>query len=354
MDGPSRKGSAPTRRRVLALPLAAAITSLPRILFAQGTRPAPEEPDVKIAIGGKVAMIYLPLTIAERLGYFKAEGLNVTIADFQGGSKALEAVVGGSADVVCGVYEHTIRMISKNQKLVAFVEIAQSMQLALAVSSTRVPAIVSPKDLKGARIGVSAPGSTTHMMVDRILDANGLKPRDVSIIGVGLGPGAVAAIQSGQIDAICTAEAAASLMERKGLVKILVDARTTEGTAQVFGGTIPTSVLYAPAAYIQKNPNTIQALTNAMVRADQWTRRASAEELAKTVPESYLAGDEASYLQAFLKVRDGYSADGRFPANSGDTMVRALTAFDPTIDAKADKIADTFTNRFADRVGVGK
>jgi NitT/TauT family transport system substrate-binding protein len=334
------------------LPLAAAL--LPRTVFAQGTRPALEKSDVSIAVGGKSAMIYLPLTLAERLGYFKAEGLNVTIADFQGGSKALEAVVGGSADVVCGVYEHTIRMISKNQKLVAFVEIAQSMQLALAVSATRQPAILSPKDLKGTRIGVSAPGSTTHMMVDRILDANGLKPRDVSIIGVGLGPGAVAAMQSGQIDAICTAEATASLMERKGLVKILVDARTTEGTAQVFGGTIPTSVLYAPFAYIQKNPNTIQALTNAMVRADQWARRAAPEELAKAVPEGYLAGDEASYLQAFVKVRDGYSPDGRFPANSGDTMVRALAAFDPTIDARTDKIADTFTNQFADRVRVGK
>src|SRR5262245_52778838 len=80
-----------------------------------------EKRDVHIAVGGKSALYYLPLTITERLGYFKEEGLNVRISDFAGGTRSLEAVVGGSADVVSGSYEHTINMQSKKQHFQAFV-----------------------------------------------------------------------------------------------------------------------------------------------------------------------------------------------------------------------------------------
>ena len=61
-----------------------------------------EQPKVTVAVGGKSLFYYLPLTLAERLGYFKDEGLDVQIADFPGGAKALQAMVGGSADVVSG------------------------------------------------------------------------------------------------------------------------------------------------------------------------------------------------------------------------------------------------------------
>src|SRR6266568_3618811 len=86
----------------------------PALAHAQG---ALEKKEVHIAVGGKASLYYLPLTIAEQLGYFKEEGLNVSISDFAGGSQALRAVVGGSADVVSGAYEHTLNMQPKGQFL---------------------------------------------------------------------------------------------------------------------------------------------------------------------------------------------------------------------------------------------
>ena len=74
-----------------------------------------EKPDLVLGVGGKSSLYYLPLTLAERLGYFKEQGLNVTITDFGGGSKSLQSLIGGSADVVTGAYEHTIRMQSKER-----------------------------------------------------------------------------------------------------------------------------------------------------------------------------------------------------------------------------------------------
>jgi len=92
-------------RYLVGAACAIVVASLPLAAHAQGK---PEKPNVSIAVGGKPAFYYIALTIAERLGYFKDEGLNVEIGDFAGGSKALQAVVGGSADVVSGAWENTI------------------------------------------------------------------------------------------------------------------------------------------------------------------------------------------------------------------------------------------------------
>src|SRR4051812_32027911 len=90
--------SAPLLNRRGFTVLAAAAIAAPT-LRAQGKL---EKAKVAIAVGGKASFYYLPLTISEQLGYFKAEGLDVEISDFAGGAKALQALVGGSADVVNG------------------------------------------------------------------------------------------------------------------------------------------------------------------------------------------------------------------------------------------------------------
>src|SRR5438094_5415647 len=94
-----------------------------------------EKPDVHIAVGGRTALYYLPLTLTERLGYFKDEGLNVRISDFPGGTRSLEAVVGGSADVVAGAYEHTINMQARKQSFQAFVLTGAAPQITVAIVS---------------------------------------------------------------------------------------------------------------------------------------------------------------------------------------------------------------------------
>ena len=143
-----------------------------------------EKPDVHIAVGGKASFYYLPLTIAEQLGYFKDEGLNVRMSDFQGGAQSLRAVVGGSADVVSGAYEHTITLQSKKQNFQAFVLQGRLPQMAFGVATAKAGGIKSFKDLKGLKVGVSAPGSSTHNLVKQLLTLGGLDPnKDVSVVG---------------------------------------------------------------------------------------------------------------------------------------------------------------------------
>ena len=124
-----------------------------------------EKRDVHIAVGGQASFYYLPLTVAERLGYFKDEGLNLKLSDFAGGAVALRAVVGGSADVVSGAYEHTISLQSKKQYFQAFVAQGRLPQIAFGVVSGKLGSIKSFKDLKGLKVAERAPGSSNHNLV---------------------------------------------------------------------------------------------------------------------------------------------------------------------------------------------
>ena len=334
------------RRHLIAGSLAAA--ALPRLVFAQ----AIEKPKVTIAVGGKNLFYYLPLTIAEQLGYFKDEGLEVTIVDFAGGSRALAAVVGGSADVVSGAFEHTVNMQFKGQPMRAFVLQGAAPQIVLGVNPKTMPNFKSVADLKGKKIGITAPGSSTNIMANFVLAKAGLKPSDVSFIGVGASSGAVAAMRSGQIDAMSNLDPVITLLQRSGDLKIVTDTRIVAEAEKVFGGPMPAGCLYAPQPFLDKNPNTVQALANAMVRANKWIQKAGSSDIIQVVPESYLLGDRAIYIDGFRAAQKALSPDGMFPAKGPETAFRALASADAKLaEAKLDLMA-VYTNDFAKKANA--
>ena len=327
----------------------AALAASLGLVPALHAQPRPEKTRVAIAVGGKASFYYLPLTIAEQLGYFKAEGLDVEISDFAGGARALQAVVGGSADVVSGAYEHTINLQNKNQIFQAFVLQGRAPQIAVGVSTKTMPAYKSLADLRGKKIGVTAPGSSTNMVANLLLSRVGLKAGEVSFIGVGTSAGALTAMRSGQIDAISNIDPVMTMLEQKGDVRIVADTRTLKGTQEIFGGPMPAGCLYAPIEFLQKNPSTAQALANAMVHALKWLQTAGPSDIIKTVPENYLLGDRALYLAAFDKVREAIAVDGLIPEEGSKTALKALGSFDASIKVDKIDLAKTFTNQFASR-----
>jgi NitT/TauT family transport system substrate-binding protein len=331
------------------------ITALPACLaapaFVAGAQ-ALEKPKVTLAVGGKNLLYYLPLSIADSLGYFKAEGLDVTINDFAGGAQSLRALVGGSVDVVSGAFEHTVNMQAKGQRLRAFVLQGRAPQIVLGVNPKTMPNFKTVADLKGKKIGVTAPGSSTNVMANFVLAKAGLKPTDVSFIGVGTSSGAVAAVRSGQIDALSNLDPVITLLQRSGDLKIVSDTRVVAEADKVFGGPMPSGCLYAKQDFVDKHPATVQALANAIVRADKWVQAAGPADIIKAVPESYLLGDRAIYIDAFLAAKGALSPDGMIPEKGPDTAFRALASIDPEIaDAKID-LAAVYTNEFVKKANA--
>jgi NitT/TauT family transport system substrate-binding protein len=311
--------------------------------FAQG---APEKAKVTLGVGGKPLLYYLPLTIAERKGFFKEQGLEVEINDFGGGAKSLQALIGGSVDVVTGAYEHTIRMQAKGQDVVAVTELGRFPAIVIAVKKDKAGQIKSAADFKGLKIGVTAPGSSTALTAQYAMVKAGLKPSDAAIIGVGSGASAVAAMKKGEIDVISHLDPVIAKLEADGDIQILIDTRTEAGTRELFGGSNPAATLYTKKDFIEKNPQTTQRLVNAFVKTLKWLETAKPEDVAATVPEEYYLGDKPLYLKAVQNSLESYSRSGIIPMIGMQSVLDMLRQLDPELkDAKVD-LAATFDDRF--------
>jgi sulfonate transport system substrate-binding protein len=334
--------------------IAFAVLALALSLGAPAHGQAVEKKQITLAVGGKTALYYLPLTICERLGYFKEQGLDVTINDFRGGAQSLQALVGGSVDVVTGAYEHTIRMQAKGQDIKAVIELGRFPGIVVALRTDKAASYKSAADLKGMKIGVSAPGSSTNFFVMYLMSKAGLKPTDAAYIGVGIGPSAVAAIKKGEIDALSNLDPMITKLEQDGDIKVVADSRTEEGTRAIFGGSNPAAVLYVRQDFIDKNPATVQALVNAFYKTLQWLDNATPEEIAATVPEDYFLGDKALYLAAVRANKPVYSRTGVIPAAGMKSAADMLLAFDDELKGANVDLAKTFDGRFVAKAAAAR
>ena len=111
--------------------------------------PAGAQSKITIAVGGGACLCYLPTVLAKQLGEFDKAGLSVELVDLKGGSDALKAVLGGSADVVSGYFDHCVNLAAKKQELQSFVIYDRYPGLVLVVSPSRTSEIKSIKDLAG-------------------------------------------------------------------------------------------------------------------------------------------------------------------------------------------------------------
>jgi NitT/TauT family transport system substrate-binding protein len=313
-----------------------------------------EKPKLTLGVGGKPLLYYLPLTIAETRGFFREAGLQVETNDFGGGSRALQALLGGSVDVVTGAYEHTIRMQTKGQDVRAVLELGRFPGIVLAVRKDKAAQIRTPADLKGMKIGVTAPGSSTNFFVNFLMAKSGANPKDAAFIGVGTGLSAVAAMKRGEIDAISNLDPVISKLEADGDIVIMADTRTEAGTRAIFGGSNPAAVVYLKNDFIEKNPNTTQAIVTAFHKALQWIAAASPEDIAKAVPEAYYLGDRELYLRAVRASAETYSRTGIIQLEGMKSALGMLKEFDEELKGVKDEdLPKTFVDRFAKKAAGG-
>jgi NitT/TauT family transport system substrate-binding protein len=250
--------------------------------------------------------------------------------------------------MVSGAYEHTINMVAKKQPIKAVVLQAKYSSIVLLLPKDKAAKYKGPADLKGLKIGVTAPGSSTNMFVNNILAKGGLKPADVSIVGVGTGSGAFAALDRGEIDAISNLDPVISQLEATGKFVAVADSRTEKGMNDIYGGDYHASVIYITDEFIRKNPNTVQAVVNAIVRADRWIAKSTPQEIVDLMPAEFKAGNPTLYKEALLKNMIGYSEDGQMSLKAAQNVYKVLVQFEPSVIAagKMD-LNQTFDNTFA-------
>jgi len=317
-------------------------------MSTDGRAAEPEKPSLKLAVGGKTLIAYLPLTIAERRGYFVKEGLQVEINDFQGGSRALQSLIGGSADIVCGAYEHTLYMAIKGQAIKAIALQANSYGLVVGVAKDKSASYKSVSDLKGMKIGVTAPGSASAIGLKMLLHKAGLGLDDVSVIGIGGGAASVAAVKTGKVDAVANFDPMISLLERDDAIRIVLDTRREKDLDYLYGGPFAASAFYVNASFVDQYPRTTQAFANAISAALEWLNTASTDEIVAAVPPDY-HGDRDLYRVMVERNRGRVSPDGRIGADMANRVLQNLIGAEETFkDARID-LARTYDNAFIER-----
>jgi len=311
--------------------------------------PASAQTKVTIAVGGGACLCYLPTVLANQLGEYEKAGLKVDLVDLKGGSDALKAVLGGSADVVSGYFDHCVNLAARKQELQSFVVYDRYPGEVLVVSPAHTAEIKSIKDVAGKKVGVSAPGSSTDFFLKFLLKKNGIDPASVAVIGVGLGATAVAAMEQGQIDAAVMLDPSVTVLQGSHPdLRILSDTRTEKDTLAVFGGEYPGGALYSTAAWVASHEREAQGLANAILNTLNWIHTHSAEDIMEKMPPEMVGKNRELYLAALKNTIPMYSQTGKMDPKGADAVLAVFSEGSPEVAKANIDVSKTWTNKFVD------
>lgn len=304
---------------------------------------------ITMAVGGASCLCYLPTMLAKQLGEFEKAGLNVEVVDFKGGSQSLQAVMGGSADVVSGYFDHTVNLAAKGQELQSFVVYDRYPGFALVVSPKHTATIKTIKDLAGKKVGVSAPGSSTDFFLKFMLRKNGVDPNSIGVIGVGLGATAIASMEQGEIEAAIMLDPAVTVLQgRHKDLTILSDTRSQKDTLAVFGGEYPGGALYTKADWIKSHQKEVQAMTNAIINTLKWIHTHTPEEIADKMPPELVGKDKPGYVAALKNTMPMYSETGLMDPKGAAAVLAVFSQSSPDVAKANIDLSKTYTNKYVE------
>ena len=300
---------------------------------------------VTIMVGGFEKQIYLPAKLAERLGYFKAEGLDVELLNESAGVNAENEMLAGAVHGVVGFYDHCVDLQTKGKAVESVVQFSQAPGEVELVSSTH-PEIKSMADLKGKSLGVTGLGSSTNFLTQYMMVRSGVALSEFSTLPVGAGTTFVQAMKQDKIQAGMTTEPTITHLLKTGEARILVDMRTVEKTKQALGGTYPAASLYMPAEWVEKNKPTVQKLANAFVKTLKYINTHSAADIAEQMPKDFYAGDKEGYVKALAEGKGMFTPDGVMPPGGPETVLSVLSEFSKNVRGKKVDLSKTYTTEF--------
>ncbi|WP_243302551.1 ABC transporter substrate-binding protein [Geothrix oryzisoli] len=323
--------------------------ALAAVLLAGAAWPGRAAERIVLMVGGIEKIIYLPVKLAQQLGYFEQEGLTVEVRSEWAGVRGVDMLLVGGAQGVVGFYDHTVYMQTQGKAVVSVVQFSQAPGEVELVSS-RLPRVRTMADLGGQTLGVTGLGSSTQFLSRYLALSAGLRLNQVTFKPVGTGDSFIEAMAGGAIGAGMTTEPTASRLLASGRARVLVDLRTPEDTARALGGPYPASCLYMQTAWVNRHKPEVQKLVNALVKALRYIQGHTAAELAAHVPADYYGQDKAIYIKALARSKPIFIPDGRMPANGPANVLRILTHTERSLQGKAVDLASTYTLEFVNAV----
>jgi NitT/TauT family transport system substrate-binding protein len=303
--------------------------------------------DLKIMVRGLNKQIYLPNMLAQRLGYFAQQGLNVTLIDEASGQSAEQELIAGNVDAASGSYNHTQELQPKGKLIESVVQLQLAPGEAEMVRANEASTITSAGDLKGKNLGVTELGSGTHTLTMALLGRQGVSPDQAHFIPVGAGDTFIAGMQQGKIDAGMTTEPTISRLISTGVGKVLVDLRTPQTTEAALGGDYPFICVFMKNDYVNSHKDVVQKLVNAYVKTLKYIASHTAAQITDQMPADYYSADKAAYITALDNQKASFTPDGVMPSSGPQLVSHIETKYVPSMQGATVDLSQTYTNQFA-------
>lgn len=300
---------------------------------------------VSIMVGGYEKQIYLPAKLAESLGYFKEQGLEVELLNEPSGVDAEDEMLAGAVQGVVGFYDHCVDLQTKGKFVLSVVQFSQAPG-EVEMISNKHPEIKSMADLRGKSLGVTGLGSSTNFLTQYLMVKAGVPLGEFTSVPVGAGTTFIAAMEQDKIQAGMTTEPTISRLIKSGLAHPLIDMRNVDKTKSALGGTYPAASLYMSAEYVEKNKAIVQKLANAFVKTLKFINTHSAAEITDKMPKDFYVGDKDSYVKALADGKAMFTPDGVMPAGGPETVLAVLSGFSKNVKGKKVDLSKTFTTEF--------
>src|SRR5580704_8647503 len=188
-----------------------------------------------IAFAGK-GMSFLIQYIAMGAGFYKQEGLEPESVDVSSGTRQAAAVMGGSAEITQVGFAHTMHAVGRGGQLVGIATAFDAYPIALVLSNDAVKRLgitdtmsldEKIKHVKGVRIGITSPGSSTDEFMRTIMLVRGMDPSsDVQLQPIGIGAPMVAAMQAGATDGFAFMSPFTNVAVSRGIGQVIADPMT--------------------------------------------------------------------------------------------------------------------------------
>lgn len=314
--------------------------------------PAPKKEtiNVKMAFGGsRNSIVYLPPTVAQANGFFEEQAVNMTMTDMQGGPQAIQALVTGEVDFASAAVEHVAKAKAQGVDLVMLSLYARYPGLSVVVDSKLKDKVKSVTDLKGMKVGISSPGSSTHKALLSLMNKFGMKTTDIEVVGVGI-DGMPAALEAGKVQAAVGVDPYVTQVVSSGKAFVLWDLRTKKDTEALYGGEYPLVGLVTRRDLLEKNPDMVTRVVTAIVKANKFLSSTAPETITAKIPAEVKGKDEALYLASLRANLEVFSPDGLISDKGLQTVIDSLKADKVIPDNVTITPATIFDGSFASKV----
>jgi NitT/TauT family transport system substrate-binding protein len=286
---------------------------------------------IVLMTGGAAKLIYLPVILADQLGYFRREGLDVRVVSAPAGIDTSTELVAGAIQGAVGYYDHTIELQGRGLDVQSVVVLGQSA--GLIELGRRGGAMATMADAKGRRLGVTGFGSSTYFLTRYLVERAGVPSGEYTVVPLANESAFEQAIVDGKVDAGMIEEPTATRMLTRREATPLVDMRSVKDTRAQLGGAYAGACLY-------------MRLVRAVRDALHFIQTHDEAAIAAVVPARIRGEDPALYRQALAIAKPAYSPTGLMPADAPSTVLAVLARANPEISERHIDLARTYTNRF--------